>query len=103
VNSAVPQSSVLAPRKSTTSSCSKFLVPSGLFMSSCMSPCTDRFSPSSVRSAYLASSVTAIVQLWSPTSYLGEHVALNEYVLYPVELVSFLNAAASMLPSRVRV
>jgi len=68
VSSAVPQSSVDAPRKSTTSCCSKFLVPSGLFMSSIMSPCTDRFSPSSVRSAYLVSSVTAMVHFWSPTA-----------------------------------
>jgi len=30
VSSAAPQSSVVAPRKSTTSSCVKFLLPSGL-------------------------------------------------------------------------
>jgi len=81
----------------------KFEVPSGLVNASRMSPCIERLSPSSVRVLYLVSPVTSAFQVWSPTRYLGAQVALNAYVLWPVLLVSFLNTAASVVPSSVRV
>jgi len=68
-----------------------------------MSPLTDRFSPSSVRSLYSDSLSTCIFQSWSPISFFGLHAGLKTYVENPVVLVSFLNTAASVIPSSVSV